>query len=99
MRSGWGRVWLLAWAAASCVWMAAMAFLALETQPQIPLDMSRGDPQVVAAYDRATMRHMVGYLFVAVGPPALLFLVLWLVVGLRRPASPPMDGRPPGQGS
>jgi hypothetical protein len=99
MSSAWGRVWLLAWVAVSCLWMAAIALLALETQPRIPLDMSRGDPQVVAAYDRATARHMLGHLFVAVVPPALLFAVLWLVAGLKRRASPPADGRPPGHGS
>jgi len=61
--------------------------------------MSRGDPQVVAAYHRATARHMLGYLFVAVVPPAVLFAVLWLVAGLTRRATPPTDGRPPEQGS
>lgn len=96
MPARWGRAWLLAWVAISCVWMAAIALLALETRPQFPLDMSRGDPQVVAAYDRAVTRHMLQHLFAGVLPPALLFLLLWAIAGLRRPASARQNGSWPG---
>ena len=95
MPARWGRAWLLAWVAISCIWVAAIAFLAVETNPRVPLDMSRGDPQVVAAYDRAVTRHMLRYLFAGVLPPALLFLLLWAIVRLRRPASTQQNGSGP----
>jgi hypothetical protein len=81
------RTWLLAWVVITCLWIGGTAYVAYESRPRISLDMSRGDPQVTAAFERAVARHNTRFLAIGAAPPILLLIALWAVSRSRRPAS------------
>lgn len=72
------RIWLGTWVLVSAVWIAGVVYLAQRDWPRISLDLSRGDSQVNAAYQRAVTGHIVRHVLLGGGLP-LLFLGLGVI--------------------
>lgn len=66
----------VAWVLGSLVWVAAIAYLARQGWPHLPLDVPASDPQVGAALQKAVTAHLLRYGGLALIPPALALIVL-----------------------
>ncbi len=63
------------------VWIAAVAWFGWTSLPQVPLDVSAGDPATIEALNAARMQHALMYGAIALVPAAI---VVWLGRWLSR---------------
>lgn len=66
-------------------WAAAVAWVAFETWPMVPMDLNPNDPEVGLAYGGAVRTFLITHVL-AGGVPLLVALALWGLMG-RRAAS------------
>jgi hypothetical protein len=78
------RFWLVVWLLAALVWVAVVSQASLRTWPQIPLDLSREDPQLKAAYSAAVFRHVARSALTALAPPLLVLVCGFAVYRFAR---------------
>lgn len=67
------------WFALSLAWTLGVGYIALQSLPQVPLDLSPNDPATLEALRAATGRHMVMFGLLGAVPPALLLGLVYLV--------------------
>ena len=58
----------------SLLWMAGLAYLAVEHMPTMPLDISANDPATVEAFEAARFQHVAVMTAVALLPALALLL-------------------------
>ncbi len=80
MTSRRAKLWLFLWLVLAGLWIGGTTYSSLQSWPRVPLDVSRNDPQVQAAYSAAVNRHRTRTLLIAVTPP-LVLLVLGFIAG------------------
>lgn len=75
---------LKAWIVVSLVWAATIGFLAWETWPRLPLDVSPNDPGTLAAHSAAVDFHLFQYGTLGLLVPAALFAVGWIALNVMK---------------
>jgi hypothetical protein len=80
------KPWLLLWLMLAAIWMGGVAYASLRSWPQVPLDLSRNDPQLKAAYSAAVNRYIGRMAVLALAPPVLLmgFGLAWYRLAGRK---------------
>lgn len=68
------------WFAATLAWLAFIAWRTHQGWPKIPLDMGGTDPSTDAAYQAAQLGHVARALGLALGVPALVYVITRLVI-------------------
>lgn len=58
-------------------WAVAVAMVAIQGWPRVPLDMSAADPATKAALAKAVSMHVTRHIALAVVPPLVMLALAW----------------------
>ena len=70
------RLPFMIWLAVSLAWVLAIGWMAWNSWPHLPLDISPTDPATRAAFDQAVLMHAGRHAALALLPPLLLLMLI-----------------------
>ena len=75
--------WLTIGLVLALLWCGALAYVAGQSWPRIPLDMSARDDATRAAFERAVQAHVLQHVLIAFGGAVVLIGSAWIVARRR----------------